>query len=134
MAKESGRSEKEVELRIFKITRLVEGVVQISSNLFRWGGIVLISRYAYLTVESLAGQNTLADIGINFLSDIKVSVGLAWGACAGGIIYGERQRKLRKNTVERLQGRIRDLETEIDPDRSTSNLTHRGDTRPEDKI
>ena len=133
MAKNGGRSEKEIELRILRITRLVEGVVQISSNLFRWGAIVLIARYGYLSIESLAGQNTLADIGINFLSNIKVSVALAGAAGAGGLIYGERQRKLRKNTVERLQGRIRELETKIDPNRSTSDLTHRGDTRPEDK-
>ncbi len=134
MAKNRVRSEKEIELRILRITRLVEGVVQISSNLFRWGAIVLIARYGYLSIESLAGQNTLADIGINFLSNIKVSVALAGVAGAGGLIYGERQRKLRKSTTERLQGRIRDLETEIDPDRSTSNLTPHGETRPEDKI
>ena len=134
LAKEAGGSEQEVELRILRVTRWVEGVVQVLLSLIRWVAIVLIARYGYLSIASLAGQNTLADIGINLLSNIKVSVALAGAAGVGGLIYGERQRKLRKNTVERLQGRIRELETEIDPNRSSSNLTHRGDTRPEDTI
>lgn len=134
MAKQDGGSGNEFETRILWTTRLVEGVGQVLSSLIRWGAIVLIARYAYLSIASLAGQNTLADIGINFLSNIKVSGALAGATGVGGLIYGERQRKLRKNTIERLQGRIRELETEIDPNRSTSNLTHRGDTRPDDKI
>ena len=134
MAKEGGRSEKEADLRILWTTRLVEGVGQVLSSLIRWGAIVLIARYGYLSIASLAGQNTLADIGIDLLSNIKVSVALSWVAGAGGLAYGVRQKKVRKDTVERLQGRIKELETGIDPNRSTSNLTHRGDTRPEDKI
>ena len=134
MAKNDGRSENELQLRVLRLTRFAEGTVQVLSSLIRWGAIVLIVRYGYLSIVSLAGQNTLADIGINFLSNINVSIAVAWTAGVGGLAYGARQKKLRKNTVERLQGRIQELETEIDPNRSTSNLTHRGDTRPEDKI
>ena len=70
LAKNGGKSEKEIEPRILWTTRLVEGVGQVLSNLIRWGAIVLIARYGYLSIASLAGQNTLADIGINFLSRV----------------------------------------------------------------
>lgn len=67
-----------------------------------------------------------------FLSNIKFSQVAAWVFGCGGVIYGRTQHRLRKNTVKFFQGRIRDLETGIDPDRSSSELTIDGDTRPED--
>ncbi len=134
MARKRNKAELEAELRILKKTRFTEGTVQVLLSLIRWGAIIAISRYAYLAIEALSGKSTLADIGINFLSDIKISVTLAWIAGVGGVFYGISQRKLRKDTVERLQERIQALEAEIDPNRSTSNLTRRGDTRPEDRI
>lgn len=59
-------------------------------------------------------------------------VGLAIIFGVAGIVYGRRESKLRKDTVERLQDRNCRLEREIDPKRSSSQLTPRGDTRPED--
>ncbi len=134
MARKRNRAEIEAELRILKKTRFAEGTVQVLLSLIRWGAIIAISRYAYLAIDSLSGKNTLADIGVNFLTDIKVSVAIAWGAGVGGMVYGASQRKLRKDTVERLQGRVQELESEIDPSRSSSNLTRRGDTRLEDRV
>lgn len=133
MAQKS-RQELEVELLVMKKARFSEGVVQIVLSLIRWGSIVLISRYGYLAVQSLSGQTTLADIGINFLANVRVSVAIAWGAGAGGIVYGLNQKKLRKDAIERFHGRIKELETIIDKNRSTSSLTARGDTKPEDRV
>ena len=93
-----------------------------------------MARYGYLSIETLSGQQTLADIGVNFLTDIKVSVAVAWSVATGGVLYGMRQRKLRRDTVERIQKRNRKLESLLDPNRSSSQLMPRGDTRPEDKL
>ncbi|MDO8304072.1 MAG: hypothetical protein Q7T18_12620, partial [Sedimentisphaerales bacterium] len=57
--------------------------------------------------------------------------GVFFGVC--GIIYGDVERILRKKTIERLEDRIKKFELEKDPNRSTSMLTTRGETRPEDK-
>jgi len=133
-SKKRSRAELEAELRILRKTQIAEGIVQVFLSLIRWGAIVMIARYGYLAIDSLSGKSTLADIGVNFLSNIKVSVALAWSAGVGGIIYGVNQRKLRKDTIERLQKRIQELESNIDSNRTTSNLTPRGDTRPEDKL
>ena len=64
---------------------------------------------------------------------VEVSVALSWTVALIGTAYGIQQRKLRRDTVERLQTRNIELEKKIDQKRSSSKLTARGDTRPEDK-
>ncbi|HFD32861.1 MAG TPA: hypothetical protein ENJ28_09180 [Gammaproteobacteria bacterium] len=134
MARKKSKAQLEAELRLLRKSRFTEGTVQVLLSLIRWGAIILVARYGYLSIEVLSGKNTLADIGINFLSNIKISVAFSWFVGVGGAVYGLSQRKLRRDTVERLQGRIQMLEKELDPARTSSRLTKRGDTRPEDKL
>ena len=134
MADKKSKMQLETELRLLRQSKASEGIVQVVTSAIRWGAIVLIVRYGYLSIEALSGQQTLADIGVNFLTHIKVSVAVAWSVAAGGVLYGMKQRKLRRDTVERLQKRNQELESRIDPNRSSSELTSRGDTRPEDKL
>ncbi|MFK8029152.1 MAG: hypothetical protein AB8G18_02850 [Gammaproteobacteria bacterium] len=51
----------------------------------------------------------------------------------GGILYGWSQRSLRRRTVERLHPYQEMYEKTLDPERSTSRLTKKGDTNPEDR-
>jgi hypothetical protein len=122
------------ENRVLRRVRFSEGFASIVINLIRWGGVVLISRYVTICVIALAGKATFASIGISFLGNIGVSKTLAWLLGGGGAAYGMSQNRLRKNVVERLQTRIQDLERMIDRKRSSSQLTPRGDTRPEDRL
>ena len=85
MAAKKSKGQLEAELKVLRQSRNSEGVVQVLISLFRWVGIVLIVRYAYLGIEALAGKSTLADIGVNFLTDINISVALAWAAGLGGM-------------------------------------------------
>jgi hypothetical protein len=68
---------------------------------------------------------------LSVLAEMKVAfwVSLAGAACAWGFV----ERRLRHRKVEQLQGRIKQLETMIDPDRSTSGLTPAGRTNPLDR-
>lgn len=113
--------------------RTSEGVVSVLNNLIKWGGVVLIGRYIYLAILALAGRATFADIGIKILGDARVSEGLAWLLSTGSVAYGWHQRKLRKDTVERLQKRNQKFERQIDGGRTSSRITPRGNTRPEDE-
>ena len=108
-----------------KITGLISLFVKCSTA---FGFVFLF----YLSIKSLAGQNTWADITVDLLSNIKFSQVAAWVFGCGGLIYGRVQHGLRKKNVTFFQGRIQTLETRIDPDRSSSNLTIDGGTRPED--
>jgi len=132
LGKKKTRTELELELRLLRRQRRHEGAVAVLNNLIRWGGLVGLAYFAYRSVEVLAGGTTVADIGLKFLADVKISQLLSYTVAVGGGVYGWRQRKLRRDTVERLQGRIKELEKSIDPQRTSSGLTTRGATNPED--
>jgi len=127
------RADVEAENRVLRRYRQAEGVASILYNIVRWGGIVLVARYGYLSLDTLAGDRTTADIGIKLLADVRISQALAWLLAGSGTAYGLAQRKLRRDTVQRLQQRNEELELRLDPKRSSSRLTPRGETRPEDK-
>lgn len=126
------KTQLQAELKGLRLARAADGWVTVLLSLIRWGSIVLVTRYGFLAVETLSGQVTLAEIGIDFLGKVEVSVALAWTVGIVGGVYGWRQRKLRRDTVERLQARIQHYESMCDEKRSSSRLTRRGDSRPED--
>jgi hypothetical protein len=134
MARSRSTAELRAENCLLRQFRTAEGVTSVIRELIRWGGLILITRYLYLTVAALAGQQTTADIGINLLADLRITEAFAILFGSSGIAYALGQRKLRRDTVERLQGRIKKYERLLDPERSSSNLTARGETRPEDEV
>jgi hypothetical protein len=58
---------------------------------------------------------------------------LALIIAAVSIWYARREANLRKSTVEKLTKQIQTLELHIDPTRTSSLLTTRGDTAEKDK-
>ena len=81
-------------------------------------------------LTSLSGQETILTLSLSILGDFKfvASVTLAGAAVAWAAV----ERWLRQRKVESLQARIRELETFIDPNRSSSGLTTKGKTNPRD--
>ena len=132
-AKKPTRADLEAELRVMRRQRNGGAVGSVANNLIRWAGVVAIAGFAYLSIDSLAGETTSADIGIRIIGNIKLSEVFAFLFGGGGVAYGLRQRTLRKSTIERLQERIKKLEEKKDPERSSSGLTPKGDTHPNDK-
>lgn len=124
----------EAENGFLRKGRIAEGAIQVSLALLRYGTIVVLGYWALQGIRAIAGSSTDANIAVELLANFGVSVTLAWTVALSGGAYGLFQRHLRRNTVERLQGRIRELESIIDPQRTSSELTQRGDTRPEDKL
>ncbi len=124
----------EAENSYLRKARIADGIIQVALAAVRYGALIVVGYWGLEAIRALAGSSTFADISVDFLTEINVSVALAWSVGVFGGVYGYKQRHLRRNTVERLQGRIRELEAMIDPQRSSSKLTTRGDTRPEDRI
>jgi hypothetical protein len=134
MAIESTRADPKAENRyLWRRTRL-EVVASLGHDLIRWTGAVLIAYFGYRTVSVLAGGTTAANIGIRFLADVRVSEAVAWLFGVSGVLMAFRERQLRRATVERMHGRIKTLEEQLDPGRSSSQLTPRGETNPEDRL
>lgn len=86
-------------------------------------------------LDSLAGRTTDVSVSlkgaISLLADLKfaVTITLAGAAAAWAAI----ERWLRHRTIRNLQSRIRELETAVDPGRTSSGLTEKGTTHPRDK-
>lgn len=82
-------------------------------------------------VGPLAGENTALSLGVSFLGDLKVS--LAFTLAASAAAWAVVERVLRQRKTQYLQDRVRELEARLDPHRSTSGLTPKGKTNPNDK-
>jgi len=133
MSKKKTRAELETELRLLRKTRSINQWTSVLNNLITWGGCCGIAYCLYLTVSSLSGKTTDADIGLNLIGSIELSDVFMYLFSGGGLWYGLSQRSLRRQTVERLQDRIRVLERAVDERRTSSGLTPQGVTHPEDK-
>lgn len=127
------KAQLELENKLLRSDRTAQGVASVLRELIRWGGIALVAFFTYRSVDCLAGKVTSSNILFSVLTDLKANqyFGLLFGG--GGIYYGYKQKKLRKDTVERLQSRIQVFEKYIDDRRSSSKLTSKGNTRPEDE-
>ncbi len=134
MSRKTTRAELLAENKLLRRMRTIGTVGAVANNLIRYGGLVLIVYFIYRSIDTLAGRTTGADIGVSLFANVKVSDTVAWVFGGGGTLYGLRQRSLRRATIERLQGRIKHLETARDPGRKSSGLTERGETHPMDEV
>jgi hypothetical protein len=102
-------------------------------SFFKYATLSLFGLFGYLSIDSLAGKTTFAQVVISFLGQMAVSKSLAYIFGFGGILFGVYQRRLRKKTAAHYYPRVKELEKLIDPRRSSSDLTIYGETNPRDK-
>ena len=100
----------------------------------KWGFFAFLIYQIRLSVDSIAGKTTITSIIMSLGTRVSVTVGLSWAVTALFAIWVFFERRLRKDTTERLSLRVQDLELSLDRRRSSSRLTPRGDTRPEDQL
>ena len=98
-----------------------------------WCGIGGVLYYANEMISSLAGRTTLADIWVGVLVSVQQREWVAYVIAAMALIWGWRERRLRMQKVEYFGNRVVHLESQLDPNRSFSHLTPKGETRPEDR-
>lgn len=125
---------RKLELKYQLRFRLIEAISKALDQLIP-GAVILTIVYfgIYRTAHELAGRETFATLGISLLADVKPDEIIAYAAAIVGWIFGVNAQRLRRNTTERLTIRIQELEQRIDPNRTTSGLTPRGQTPPEDQ-
>lgn len=132
---EDKRSVAEIraENRLLRKVQNSQALASVLALVVKWGSLVLIARYAAMSVSTLAGQATAADIGIRFLADVRVSEALAWVLGFGGTLYGIAERRLRRKAIMNISCRAAAAEARLDPGRSSSMLEPNGETRKEDR-
>lgn len=139
MAKVTARRGKRDDRLAYEWNRYLvrhETARTLLAELFKWLALAFISYMAFRMVDTLAGRRTEATLNASIdwpCGPEWWMIGLACLFGVGGILYGRYQRRLRGDTIERMHDFQKKWETSIDPNRSSSNLTARGDTRPEDR-
>ena len=83
----------------------------------------------YLPFEASAGQTTTISYVVNFLSKIKADVLISWAATAGTGVWAWKERGKRISEREAKDKRIKRLEEQVDPNRSSSNLSPSGESQ-----
>jgi hypothetical protein len=120
---------KKLELRYQFRFRMINFATQSVDRMIPAVMVVFVVYFGlYGPVQALAGKKTLADFGVKLLAEAKLSEIIPYVTAAMGWLFGVNAQRLRRNTTERLTNRIRELEQRIDPTRSTSGLTPRGQT------
>lgn len=120
------------ELQMVRKSKNTEQIASVLNNLIKWGGIVAIFYFLSQCIDSLSGKNTISNIAVSLITDLKINQYLAYALGFGGTSYGLAQRNLRRKTIKRLQSKIVSMEKAADPGRSSSKLTSDGCTRSED--
>jgi hypothetical protein len=126
-------NQRQLELQYGVRFKRLDVIGQALNRFLQGATLVGIAAFTYLSVNSLSGHYTFADIGVRFLGDLKISEALAYVLAGGAVSYGLKERRLRRQTTERLTARTSQLEKELDARRSSSGLTTKGTTRSEDK-
>lgn len=135
MAKNGPKSlkEKEQDLKFRRYSKALESLTSLGSMLIRYGAVVSCFYFIYRTASVLSGKTTFADIGVKMFGSLSITSTVGYALGAAGTIYGVSERKLRRDKTEYLQDRIQKLEKQLDPKRTSSRLTPRGTTNPQDR-
>lgn len=80
-----------------------------------------------------AGRSSLADLTFRVLANVSVVWELSLTLSGISVTLYIRERKLHRDTRERLTARVSELELKIDAKRTSSQLTPRGQTRKDDE-
>ena len=82
-------------------------------------------------VEAIAGQETITNIVINFLGEIRADKWICYIIGLGGTGYGIAQNKSKKKAVARLSDENKKLASLIDPQKQRSGLSSDGSLKKE---
>lgn len=120
MSDEQARSQERVALAKFEL------IQKLGLSGIRAAAAVLCAYFAYKGLASLAGQSTSFTAIVQAIVDLKVSEYAAWAITAMTSFGFVRERRLRVSKVKELSSHITILETQIDPQRTSSGLTGTG--------
>jgi len=129
VTEENKPNEDERALRFMVISKIFDLAKQLINGVI-WVSLAYIG---YLAIDSLAGKTTIANIVLKYLTAEESDYGIPWILTCAFAIWAILENKLRKRKTESFQGRIKELEERLDPNRTTSGLLPSGETHPEDR-
>lgn len=99
-------------------------------------GVVVIFYFLFQCVGEFAGTSTDLAVAGSFVLAALINLKFAFAIALTGLAcaWGAVERYLRQRQINQFSSRIRELETTIDPNRSSSQLTPWGGTNPQDRM
>lgn len=134
MAKQKTPTELRAENRLLRRGHISTSIASVLNTACKYGFLAYAARQIYLSIDSLAGETTLATFIVEFFGNVSVNKWLAYTFGGGGIVYGWFERRARRKNLKRLGPRNKQLEAAIDPNRSSSKLTDKGDPPPKGEV
>ena len=125
---EAGRTSQEEAERQFTLRmRRMELAEKLGTPAVWFAGIgVVLYVGVYMPIEASHGETTTITFILDWIAYFKINVVLAWSAAAGCAGWAIVERKKRLRERKERDDRIKKLEMQIDPNRSSSNLTTDG--------
>jgi hypothetical protein len=98
----------------------------------KWTGIAAAIYFAAEALKAFAGRDTsiIVNAALSLFANLNLTVAISLAGAA--TVWAVCERMLRRYKVEKMQGRIKELETRLDPRRTTSGLLPDGRTNPAD--
>ncbi|EVT69461.1 hypothetical protein X548_16545 [Stenotrophomonas maltophilia 5BA-I-2] len=134
---------KELKSRLdaVKASRLSSNLTVVAKEALRWTGITVS---IVLSVKFLAGQTTKVDAAVSFGAELAEAVkelAPAWWLQITSVIFmgfawrsRSRYRNINKSLVSQLSEKTKQIETMLDPTRTSSKLGEDGETHRRDEL
>ena len=120
-------------LRHERLVLLILKGTDAFKSLLKWSAVAFVAYQAQLSISNLAGKTTISDIAISMWLSSSNRELVCLSSALLSLLWGLFERQLRMKKVKQLSSRVVFLEQKIDENRSSSNLTPTGQTRPEDQ-
>ena len=116
-------------IRSKNIAHIADAVVRILRGAFFWGAAAFMTYEVRLAIDALSGRQTEFQGFMKLATDLRINewVAYAVAASAGGGWWYER--KARRKLIEEWGPYASRLEERIDPGRTSSGLSRKGDSR-----
>jgi hypothetical protein len=118
----------------FRVTiKLIESCVTVAGYLAWVAAVAVAGYYIRDIVRDLAGKQTDASLVVKMMLGLSADRWIAYAVGAAGTAFGWNERRLKRRDIKRLSRRTTDLESRLDPDRTSSELLPDGRTREDDR-
>ena len=120
-------SERELERRLQLALKVLDVVRDLGKLFFLTVMVFCVAYFAiYLPVKASHGETTTITFVLDWLARLRLNILLAWGTTFGCFVWARAERAKRLRERQERDTRITELETKLDPNRTSSRLTTDG--------
>ena len=112
--------------------RVVDALAPVPKYAAWVAAIWIAGHYIVQVITVLSGHQTDASFVVNILLNLQADRWIAYIVGGGGVAYGWNERRLKRQSIDRLSRHTEELEKRLDPKRTSSKLLRDGTTRRED--